>query len=93
MISYNQRIKIYQRDEFKCYRCGTQVANGRRRKRKGLQLATLDHFIPKSKGGSDDPSNLLTCCLGCNNSKGSKIIPLPQHCVKNKKHLKVIMNY
>ena len=34
---------------------------------------TLDHYIPKSKGGSDDFSNLVSCCGDCNNKKGDKM--------------------
>ena len=32
----------------------------------------LDHKVPKSKGGSGDPSNLLPCCSSCNSSKRNK---------------------
>lgn len=34
-------------------------------------LFTKDHHRPKQAGGSDDLSNLVTCCQGCNNAKGS----------------------
>jgi 5-methylcytosine-specific restriction endonuclease McrA len=34
----------------------------------------LDHIMPKSKGGSDRPSNLVLACVNCNQSKGSKSI-------------------
>ena len=31
--------------------------------------AVLDHVIPRSQDGSDDPSNLALACGGCNNHK------------------------
>lgn len=36
-------------------------------------LMTKDHIYPKSKGGSDDLSNLQTMCCVCNSNKGNKI--------------------
>jgi 5-methylcytosine-specific restriction endonuclease McrA len=33
---------------------------------------TLDHMIPRSKGGSEDDANLWPCCPRCNNQKASK---------------------
>ena len=30
---------------------------------------SIDHIIPRSKGGSDDSENLAYCCQGCNNRK------------------------
>lgn len=33
------------------------------------RLATVDHIIPRSRGGTDDPSNLVICCHDCNSSK------------------------
>lgn len=29
----------------------------------------VDHILPKSRGGTDDPANLAYCCPECNNRK------------------------
>ena len=34
--------------------------------------ATLDHIVPHSQGGSDDPSQLVTACWSCNRDKGNR---------------------
>jgi len=34
---------------------------------------TLDHIIPRSKGGSDRATNVLCACNKCNHSKGQQI--------------------
>lgn len=31
----------------------------------------IDHVIPRSRGGADEPANLAPCCVRCNSSKGS----------------------
>lgn len=33
--------------------------------------ATLDHYRPLSRGGTNDPSNLVLACRHCNDLKGS----------------------
>ena len=30
---------------------------------------SVDHVVPRSKGGPDDLSNLVACCRGCNTDK------------------------
>jgi len=35
-----------------------------------LTVATIDHVIPRSKGGTDEESNLVAACPRCNNAKG-----------------------
>lgn len=39
-------------------------------------LLTLDHVIPKSKGGSSDLNNLVTCCRKCNRRKKDNLFEL-----------------
>ena len=36
---------------------------------------TLDHLIPKSKGGSNLPENLWLACVPCNRSRGNSPYP------------------
>lgn len=55
-----KREKILQRDGFACLRCGAR------------QNLTLDHIIPKSRGGTNCQRNLQTLCGGCNKAKGNK---------------------
>jgi 5-methylcytosine-specific restriction endonuclease McrA len=56
------RLKIYQRDGYKCVYCGTH------------KKLTIDHVIPKSKGGLNTWENMVTCCFDCNSKKGSKTL-------------------
>ena len=35
---------------------------------------TLDHVIPRSKGGQTEWQNIVTCCKSCNTKKGSKTL-------------------
>lgn len=34
---------------------------------------TIDHVIPKSKGGTDDLDNLVPACRDCNSRKGNRL--------------------
>ncbi len=33
---------------------------------------TIDHVIPRSQNGTNNPDNLLPACKNCNESKGSR---------------------
>jgi CRISPR/Cas system Type II protein with McrA/HNH and RuvC-like nuclease domain len=54
------RVRIYKRDNNECVYCGSS------------KQLTLDHVIPKSRGGGNDWNNLVTCCFSCNLKKGNK---------------------
>lgn len=54
------RQNIFKRDGNKCVYCPS---------RKDL---TLDHVMPKSRGGKDTWENLVTCCSKCNVKKANK---------------------
>lgn len=55
------RKNILRRDGFKCAYCG----------RSDLPL-TIDHIIPKARGGDDSWENLVSACTICNNKKGDR---------------------
>ena len=57
------RRELYARDAWTCHYCGEPVTE---------ENATLDHLCPQSKGGGDDPENLVTACLVCNSIKSGK---------------------
>lgn len=59
------RLKIFERDGFKCYKCNKQLTRF---------SATLDHIQPISKDGDNSYENLVTCCLHCNSKRGAKPI-------------------
>ena len=57
------RKNIYWRDNYTCQYCSGYF------KYKHL---SLDHIIPKSRGGGRGWLNLVTCCHSCNQKKGNK---------------------
>lgn len=63
MRSAALREVVRSRDHFRCGYCG--VAEDEI----GAQL-TLDHYQPRSQGGSDETTNLVSCCHACNEFKG-----------------------
>ncbi|MEG4023452.1 HNH endonuclease [Microcoleus sp. S13C4] len=56
---------VLARDKWKCLSCG------RSSKEDGV-LLEVDHIIPRSKGGSNDISNLQTLCKKCNIGKSNR---------------------
>ena len=54
------RHNVFKRDNHECQYCGTK---------KGL---TLDHVVPRSKGGKTSWINLITACHRCNAKKGDQ---------------------
>lgn len=52
------RHNIFKRDLHRCVYCGSR------------RELTLDHVIPKSKGGKSTWTNLVTACKSCNSHKG-----------------------
>lgn len=67
-ISQALRRRIYERDGHACVWCGQRAVSacGLGPEIREKWMFTLDHFIPRSAGGADHPSNLLTSCNDCN---------------------------
>ncbi|WP_417936021.1 HNH endonuclease [Haloarcula saliterrae] len=57
-----RRRQVYKRDNYECQNCGQK---GRRR---GDAELHAHHVVPKSVGGSDKLSNLITVCKSCHGS-------------------------
>jgi CRISPR/Cas system Type II protein with McrA/HNH and RuvC-like nuclease domain len=54
------RKRIFKRDGYSCQYCGSK---------KNL---TIDHVMPRSRGGLNSWKNMVTCCFRCNSYKGDK---------------------
>jgi len=54
------RNRIFKRDGYQCTYCGSK------------RNLTVDHILPKSRGGQNTWTNLITCCSSCNRRKGDK---------------------
>ncbi|MCP3681277.1 MAG: HNH endonuclease [bacterium] len=65
-IRPEKRLAIYLRDGLACAYCGANLEDGG-------QL-TLDHLKPRSKGGDNKETNLVTCCKKCNSSRGNRSV-------------------
>lgn len=69
LLDYNKRVimkrwkKLYGlQATFICPYCLNEFS---------LKKATVDHIIPKSRGGSSESYNLVWACKRCNNEKGA----------------------
>lgn len=56
---------VLARDQWRCLSCGRSA-------REDGVLLEVDHIVPRSKGGSDDMTNLQTLCKKCNIGKSNK---------------------
>lgn len=78
------KMAVYQRDGGRCRYCGviTIIKSARTNNPKAR---TVDHVIPRSKGGRSDIINLVTACKACNERKlshtladvGMRLLPVP----------------
>ncbi|MCW5976628.1 MAG: HNH endonuclease [Bryobacteraceae bacterium] len=57
------RKNILLRDRYTCQYCLKSVPAGE---------LTMDHVLPRSRGGASSWENLVACCIPCNNHKGSR---------------------
>jgi len=53
------RRGVLRRDGHRCAYCGRSAG-------------TVDHVLPRSRGGRDTWENLVACCLRCNGAKGDR---------------------
>ena len=55
------RREIFLRDNYTCQYCGTKTKE-----------LTLDHMVPRHRGGGHAWDNLVSACRACNHRKGGK---------------------
>src|SRR5215469_10617559 len=60
----NLRKAVLRRDNYKCLECGTSCRSAE---------ADVHHLLPRSAGGADEPSNLVTLCDGCHAAHHPKL--------------------
>ncbi|MCD6548894.1 MAG: HNH endonuclease [Thermodesulfobacterium sp.] len=58
------RQNLLLRDKYRCQYCGKHLKNPKDR--------TIDHVIPKSRGGKTVWTNVVLCCKKCNLKKGDR---------------------
>ena len=58
-----KRTRILMRDRYRCQYCGAKGS--------AFDL-TIDHILPRSRGGKTVPENLCAACLACNQRKGNR---------------------
>ncbi|MCB1711518.1 MAG: HNH endonuclease [Candidatus Riesia sp.] len=63
-IRKEKRLAIYLRDETSCVYCMSRVR------------LTLDHIVPRKRGGSNRSTNLVTSCLSCNSKRKDQPIAM-----------------
>jgi DNA-directed RNA polymerase subunit RPC12/RpoP len=56
------RSMIYKRDDHTCQYCGSK------------KRLTIDHVVPKSKGGKDTWENMVVACSRCNIKKSDTLL-------------------
>jgi 5-methylcytosine-specific restriction endonuclease McrA len=56
------RRAVFARDRWTCQYCGHERGN-----------LTVDHVVPRSKGGKSTWDNIVACCAPCNRRKGDRL--------------------
>jgi 5-methylcytosine-specific restriction endonuclease McrA len=59
------RKNILLRDRNTCQYCGVLLPSSE---------LTLDHIVPRSRGGQSTWENLIACCHACNHKKGNQLL-------------------
>ena len=58
------RFNLYKRDRYTCQYCG---------RRPGSKELTIDHVVPRSKGGVSSWTNCVVACVECNFRKANRM--------------------
>lgn len=101
-FSVHRRLKVFATRGLLCYRCEKRQGiylikahdfHGNTHVdiyTEDFHLMTVDHFIPKCEGGTDNIQNLFPCCNRCNSKKGRKIITMCPQQVDNSNVINIL---
>lgn len=64
------RCRLSEAQNWKCCFCSCDTTDERNKK----HSSTIEHVLPRSLGGSDDPENLAMSCDRCNNTRGNMLV-------------------
>jgi hypothetical protein len=64
LIRPDKRLALYLRDGLACAFCGAALEDGAH--------LTLDQLVPQRQGGTNAPTNLVTCCSRCRSHRGCR---------------------
>lgn len=63
-VAYSKRV-VFERDDYRCQYCCKQLNE---------ESATIDHILPRARGGKTTFDNTVTSCFRCNNKKGQRLL-------------------
>lgn len=86
-VKFNRR-NLFARDDHRCQYCGRKFP---------ASSLSLDHVVPKSRGGKSAWTNVVTACNPCNTKKGGRFpseasMKLLKHPVAPKRNPQVVEN-
>jgi len=80
-LSKKLRFEVFKRDSFTCQYCGKSAPD---------VILHVDHIDPKSRGGKDSITNLITSCKDCNLGKKDVRLDDSMAVTKQKKQLDLL---
>ena len=81
-VPFNKKA-LLMRDNHKCQYCGCELNRN----------ATIDHVIPRSKGGKSTFDNCVAACTPCNNKKDDRLPSIAKMYPKQKPHTPTINEF
>lgn len=83
------RYNVMARDNFTCAYCGIRPW---KETRPNYEALTLDHIVPRSKGGKTTWLNIITACIDCNRNKADKSLREARMTLRKEPHAPTSMD-
>lgn len=96
MISVKRKVNVknrpvWDKTQGRCWYCGVALLKPdplRHNRKQRERWYTIDHAIPRSRGGSLTEENLLPCCSYCNGQKCDMTVEeYREHMIKRTHHI------